>query len=175
MAAGIADDGKRDESWRHNNIGRILHSALSRFESRVFDILIESGHEEARYTHLNLTRNLDATGTSTSELARRAGMSKQAMAEIVEQCETLGLVKRLPDKNDARAKVVKFTDLGLDWLEAFRQAVAQTEVEMQEELGVLRADAISSALFAYGKKYDLLGKRQRTRRNATGAGSAHSG
>lgn len=145
------------EAWRHHNIGRILHNALNRFEARVLEILAESGHDEVRSSHINLTRNLDMTGTITTELARRAGMTKQAMGEIVEQCEKLGLVERIRDKRDARAKIVRFTKAGLKWLEIFRIALTKAEQEMRDELGYLRTDAIASALNAYGHNFDQLG------------------
>lgn len=145
-----------DDAWRHSNVGRILSNALSRFERRVFDILAENGHSELRYSHINLTRNLDLSGTITTELARRAGMTKQAMGEIVEQCEQLGLVERIRDKRDARAKIVRFTEGGLAWLEAFHIALTRAEDEMREELGYLRTDAIVTALEIYGHDFDQL-------------------
>lgn len=145
------------EAWRHHNVGRILNNALTRFEARVLEILAESGHDQVRSSHINLTRNLDMTGTITTELARRAGMTKQAMGEIVEQCEQLGLVERVRDKRDARAKIVRFTEAGLEWLEAFRIALMKAEQEMRDELGYLRTDAIVSALDTYGHNFDQLG------------------
>jgi len=86
-------------------------------------------------------------------------MTKQAMGEIVEQCEQLGLVERVRDKRDRRAKIVKFNEAGLEWLEAFRIAITTAEQEMRDELGYLRIDAIASALKAYGQNYDLLGSQ----------------
>ena len=82
------------EAWRHSNMGRILNNAVNRFERRVAEILEDHGHGEARQSHFHLTRNLDRAGTITTELARRAGMTKQAMGQIVEQCELIGLVER---------------------------------------------------------------------------------
>lgn len=146
-----------DESWRHANIGRFLNNAVNRFDNRVLELMAEAGHGEARYSHLNLTRNLDAWGTRTTELARRAGMTKQAMGEIVEQCEKLGLVVRRPDPTDARAKIVVFTAAGLEWLDACRNALKKAEQEMRDEIGYLRVDAIASALAVYGASYDPLG------------------
>lgn len=119
--------------------------------------MAQAGHDEARYSHLNLTRNLDVWGTRTTTLAKRAGMTKQAMGEIVQQCEKLGLVGRRPDPTDARAKIVVFTDAGLEWLKAFRNALEQAEQEMRAEVGYLRVDAIASALAVYGASYDPLG------------------
>lgn len=57
-----------DGSWRHSNLGRIMANALNRFERRVLEILAESGHIEVRYSHINLTRNLDIHGTITPNL-----------------------------------------------------------------------------------------------------------
>lgn len=157
-------DAIDDEAWRHSNIGRLLANALNRFERRVFEILAENGHEEVRYSYLNLTRNLDVAGTITTELARRAGMTKQAMGEIVEQCEQLGLVERVRDKRDARAKIVRFTPDGLQWLDAFRAALTTAEQEMRDELGYLRTDAIASALQSYGRDFDQLGSQATSRK-----------
>lgn len=148
-----------DEDWRHSNIGRLANNALNRFEKRVLELMAQAGRGEARYSHLNVTRNLDVGGTRTAELARRAGMTKQAMGEIVEQCEQLGLVVRRPDPTDARAKIVLFTDDGRQWLEAFRNAIKGAEREMRDEIGFLRVDAIASALAIYGAGYDPLGTR----------------
>jgi DNA-binding MarR family transcriptional regulator len=144
------------DAWRHNNIGRHLNNALNRFEKRVLEILADR-QGGVRYSHISLTRNLDVEGTITTELARRAGMTKQAMGEIVEQCEQMGLVERIRDKRDRRAKIVKFTKLGLDWLEAFHVALTKAEQEMRDELGYLRTDAIASALQIYGRNFDQLG------------------
>lgn len=83
-------------------------------------------------------------------------MTKQAMSEIVEQCEQLGLVERVRDKRDARAKVVHFTDKGLIWLDGFRVSLARAEQEMRDEIGYLRIDAIASALQDYGRAFDQL-------------------
>src|SRR5437867_1256959 len=104
------------DAWRRVNIGRLLHNAIGRFEARVLAVMCERGQDGLRASHINLTRNLDITGTTAVELARRAGMTKQAMAEIICECERLGFVEREPDPNDGRAKIVRFTERGLAWL-----------------------------------------------------------
>lgn len=140
-----------DEAWRNLNMGRIFTIALRRFEQRVLQILNECGHSEFRSHHFSLARNLDMVGASTAELARRAGITKQAMGEIVEQCEKLGLVKRVNDKSDRRAKIVQFNEPGVEWLAAFRNAITTAEQEMRDEIGCLRVDAIALALKMYGR------------------------
>jgi DNA-binding MarR family transcriptional regulator len=142
--------------WRHANIGRLLNNAVRRFEARVLELMSASGHDETRIAHVSLTRNLDVEGTRLTELARRASMSKQAMGELVDQCVELGLVDRVADPSDGRARIITFTAAGLSWLDAFRDAVDVAEQEMRAELGKATMDAILKGLADYGAEFDSL-------------------
>jgi DNA-binding MarR family transcriptional regulator len=76
-------------------------------------------------------------------------MTKQAMGDLVTQCEAWGLVVREPDPRDGRARQVRFTDTGLAWLQAFRDAVAQAEAEFRAEVGADVATVVALGLEAY--------------------------
>jgi DNA-binding MarR family transcriptional regulator len=147
---------KSGTAWRHANVGRLLNNAVRRFEARVLELMSAKGHDETRIAHVSLTRNLDVDGTRLTELARRASMSKQAMGELVDQCANLGLVDRVADPSDRRARIVMFTPAGLAWLDAFRDAVDVAEQEMRSELGKTAMDAILKGLAAYGARFDTL-------------------
>lgn len=121
--------------WRRHNPGRVLDNALRRFEDRVMELLREAGHGQTRRSHVNLTRHLDLEGTRITELARRAAMTNAAMTELIDQCEALALVERVPDPADGRARIVRFTPTGLTWLDAFGDAVACAQREMAKEVG----------------------------------------
>jgi DNA-binding MarR family transcriptional regulator len=83
-------------------------------------------------------------------------MSKQAMGELVDQCTELGLVDRVADPSDGRARIVKFTRAGLTWLNALRDAIDIAEREMRAELGKTTMDTILKGLSAYGATFDTL-------------------
>jgi DNA-binding MarR family transcriptional regulator len=151
---------KSGTAWRHANIGRLLNNAVRRFEGRVLELMSAKGHAETRIAHVNLTRNLDVEGTRLTELARRASMSKQAMGELVDQCMELGLVDRIADPNDGRARIVRFTSAGRIWLEEFRDAVDVAEREMRAELGKSAMDTILKGLAAYGARFDTLDEQE---------------
>ena len=147
---------KSGTAWRHANVGRLLNNAVRRFEARVLELMSARGHDETRIAHVSLTRNLDVDGTRLTELARRASMSKQAMGELVDQCANLGLVDRVADPSDRRARIVMFTPAGRALLDAFRDAVDVAEQEMRSELGKATMDAILKGLASYGAKFDTL-------------------
>jgi DNA-binding MarR family transcriptional regulator len=136
-------------AWRRSNIGRRLNEAVRIFEARIIERLHEAGHTELSVTHINLTRNLDETGTRLTELARRASMTKQSMSELVDQVERTGLIERRPDPTDGRAKLVCFTDEGLAWLEAFRTALTVADREMRDQIGSEMVDLMVELLNTY--------------------------
>lgn len=144
------------DQWRHDNIGRLLNNAIARFEARVLELMAQAGEADARLSHLSLTRNLDRSGTRVSDLAARAGMTKQAMGELVAQCVALGLVASAVDPSDKRARIIRFTSRGLQWLQAFRRAVDKAEQEMRKETGAAGMDALRKALKLYGGRFDSL-------------------
>jgi len=85
-------------------------------------------------------------------------MSKQAMAQLVDQCEAWDLVFKDPDVVDKRAKKIQFTALGISWLRAFELAVLQAEQEFKLEVGLEVATVISLGLEVYADS-------QRNKRN----------
>jgi DNA-binding MarR family transcriptional regulator len=73
-----------------------------------------SGHPDVRAPHGNVMQFLDNEGTRVSDLARRAQITKQSMAELVGHLERHGYVERVPDPDDRRAKLVRPTARGLE-------------------------------------------------------------
>jgi DNA-binding MarR family transcriptional regulator len=60
------------------------------------------------------------------------------------------MVSRSHDPADGRARQVRFTDSGLAWLSAYRDAVAQAELELRHAIGEEVATVIAIGLEAYG-------------------------
>lgn len=146
--------------WRQAHMGHWLRLALERFDTRVLVLmahhpgmplglanLVTRGQVGA--AHIHITRHLATEGSRLTELARSAGMSKQAMGTLVAQCEAWGMVTRSPDPVDARAQQLRFTATGLAWLEAYREAVEQAELELRHAVGEEVATVLSIGLEAY--------------------------
>ena len=70
---------------------------------------------------------LDATGARPSTLAQRAGITKQAISQLVRELEARGYVEQVPDSTDTRAKIVRLTQRGVD----IQAACAEVKRELQ--------------------------------------------
>jgi DNA-binding MarR family transcriptional regulator len=81
---------------------------------------------------------LDDDGTTVSTLAERAGVSKQAMADLVVHLELHGYVTREPDPSDGRAKLVLLTDRGREVMDIALGAVPAIEQQLAELTGERR-------------------------------------
>lgn len=148
------------DAWRQTHLGRLLELARQRFDARVLalmaqndDLALSLAHLAGRgrlgASHVHITRHLPVQGCSLSQLAARAGISKQAMGKLVDQCCAWDLVRRIADLHDARAITVRFTDAGTQWLLAYQQAVQQAEAEFRASVGDEVATVVHLALEAY--------------------------
>ncbi|HQQ70352.1 MAG TPA: MarR family winged helix-turn-helix transcriptional regulator [Alicycliphilus sp.] len=157
----MSDDTIFDDRWRQAHLGRLLGHAMRRFDARVLKLMARdvqvplalanlAAREQVSAAHIHITRHLSLQGDRLTDLAERAGMAKQSMARLVDQCEAWGLVTRECDGRDARARLVRFTPTGLAWLQAFRDAVAQAEAEFRAEVGDDVATVVALGLEAYG-------------------------
>jgi len=149
-----------DDRWRETHLGRLLGHAMRRFDARVLSLMAQNDQvplalsnlaakDQISAAHIHITRHLSLQGSRLTELAQAAGMSKQAMGHLVDQCEAWGLVKRESDSRDARARQVVFTEAGLAWLSAFQVAVAQAEEEFKASVGNEIATVVALGLEAY--------------------------
>lgn len=148
------------DAWRQTHLGRLLGDAMRRFDARVYALMARdvavplalsnlAAREQVTAAHVHITRHLAREGSRLTELAQQAGMSKQAMGALVDQCMAWGLVTREADPHDARARLVRFTSDGLAWLDAFRRSVAQAESEFRASVGEDVATVVSLGLEAY--------------------------
>jgi DNA-binding MarR family transcriptional regulator len=153
---------KVDDRWRQMHLGRLLGHAMRKFDERVLHLMAHdagvplalanlAARDQISAAHIHITRHLAMQGSRLTVLAQAAGMSKQAMGDLVDQCEAWGLVKRERDAQDARAKKVVFTADGLAWLDAFKTAVAQVETEFKESVGQDVATVVTLGLEAYAQ------------------------
>ena len=149
-----------DSGRRQAHLGHWLALALQRFDTRVLQLMARNdrvplalsnlaARGSLTASHIHITRHLALQGSRLTDLAQRAGVSKQAMGKLVGQCEAWGLVQRQSDAQDARARRVVFTATGLAWLQAFEEAVTQAETELRAAVGPEVATVIAIGLEAY--------------------------
>jgi len=146
--------------WRESHLGQLLALASERFEATVRARLAQHPSAPLTFTRLaernqistsllHLLQHLPTHGTTLTDLAHLCGMRKQSMANVVTQGEAWGIVEVQTSTTDARARHIAFTPLGLSWLRAYNDAVAQAQAEFRQTIGEEVATVVLLGLEAY--------------------------
>jgi DNA-binding MarR family transcriptional regulator len=105
-------------------IGRFLRDLWATYTAEV-TARLQIGHDGITNAQTRVMTLIDREGTRPSELARRAGMTRQSMNEALAGLERSGLVTITADPTHARAKVATLTAAGAAGLrDGLRAALA---------------------------------------------------
>ncbi len=94
-----------------------------------------AGYEQAKPAHNAVFGTLPLRGARTSDLAVRAGVTRQSMGEVVRELVDLGVVEMRPDPQDRRAKLVTYTEAGLEQVRSGTAHIVDFDERMVAELG----------------------------------------
>ena len=132
--------------WRFN-IGALMRDPLALLDLRLKEKLDVVGYDDLRRNH-GLVFQYIGAGARVVDLARRAQMTKQSMAEIVAYLEERGYVTRAVDPSDARAKIVRLTPKGEAAQPAALTAITEIEAEWKALFGEARFERLRRELGA---------------------------
>jgi DNA-binding MarR family transcriptional regulator len=93
-------------------IGALLRVPANAILRRIIMELNAAGFDELRLPHMAVLQFPGPDGVSPGALAERAGISKQAMNQLLRSLEGCGYLARSDAKHDGRASVVRLTRRG---------------------------------------------------------------
>jgi DNA-binding MarR family transcriptional regulator len=124
------------------DISHLLLDAFRALDREIWAALVDRGAGELRPSQATALLLVDRQGTRLSEMAQRAAITKQAMMQLVDDLQEMGCVRRLPDPEDARAKIVRLTAKGLRHRSNARKAIQAVESRLRRRLGGRRYEAL---------------------------------
>lgn len=130
-------------------LSRLLLEGHRGLAAQMVSELDERGYPDVRAGHAAVFIYIDRrSGTRLTELARRARITKQGMMMILDDLESRGYVRRVPDELDGRAKIVRLTAKGRRCAAETRRAAAAIEGRARRELGQRRYAQLRETLEA---------------------------
>ena len=93
-------------------IGALLRVPAQAIQRRIISELNASGFDDLRVPHMAVLQFPGPDGVRPGMLAERAGMSKQAMNQLLKSLESLGYLIRSDAPDEGRARIVRFTKRG---------------------------------------------------------------
>ena len=140
------------DQWQIHGEEVTLLSLLSGAKELAIDELhrrlADEGFADIRPGHGCVFRFIEAEGSRLTEVASRAGMTKQSVGEVVADLERLGYVERVPDPDDRRAKIIRLSERGWDAERAAKVILADIERGWAREVGEERVAELRGTLEA---------------------------
>jgi DNA-binding MarR family transcriptional regulator len=131
---------------RRQDFVALLFSAAEGLVGELTTRMETLGYGDIREGHGCVFGNIDPDGMRLTELAERAGMTKQAVGEAVSDLERLAYAERVADPRDGRAKIIRLTERGQAAQRAAFQIIAEIEDEWVKLFGAERVEGMRSLL-----------------------------
>lgn len=135
---------------------------LFRASRRINDYALYSLYQKTgvpfRPSHTAMLPHINAEGVRASEIAKKLGISKQAVSKRINELVEFGTVERIPDPTDGRAMLVRFNSLSI--LEGL-QHLNVVEEEFSDSVGRREMDALAETLQALLDYLDTLAPKDK--------------
>lgn len=137
------------EAAKRASVGQLLLKCARLLDERaVARVNQEAGEARPRLrpAHTRLLPHVDVEGTRLTELARRLGITKQAVGQLVDDLVQQGVLELAPDPEDRRARRVRFTPKGMAAIAHGLGILQHIESELSRRIGAQRMRALHETL-----------------------------
>jgi DNA-binding MarR family transcriptional regulator len=128
-------------------IGALLRVPAQAIQRRIIKGLNAAGFEDLRVPHMAVLQYPGPDGIRPGVLAERAGMSKQAVNQILRSLERLGYIVRSDAPDEGRARIIRLTKRGRAAYSRIYDILRNIEHEWSAELGTARFAQLKGLLF----------------------------
>lgn len=125
--------------------------ALGRRLSREMKAIASPDLEAIGGRRARLLQIIPVDGMRVTDLASRAGVTKQAIGQLVDTLEELGLVQSTPSTSDRRVRWVARTPAGDAVVDQTLALIAEAEDRLRAEVGRTRFDAMLATMRELGR------------------------
>jgi DNA-binding MarR family transcriptional regulator len=119
-------------------IGALLRVPAQAIHRRLIKELNAAGFSELHLPHMAVLQYPGPDGVRPGTLAERAGVSKQAMNQLLSSLERLGYIVRSDSPHEGRARIIRFTKRGHAAYSKIHDILRDIEREWSAELGPRR-------------------------------------
>ena len=118
-----------------DHIGWTLWRATLAWRKDFVAAMAAAGHDWFAQARGNLLVHVGPDGIRQGDLAEKAGLTKQAVQQFVDELVKDGIVMRAPDRTDARARRVCLTPLGEAAMRDADRIKLEIETRWRHQLG----------------------------------------
>jgi DNA-binding MarR family transcriptional regulator len=128
------------------NFGVLLFIPYRHMENRILQAIKDAGYDDVTLAQARVFQRIAPGGSRLTELAEQSQMTKQSVAGLVDELERMRYVKRVPDPNDRRARLIQIDKRGRQAAKAAQAAHDDIQAEWRSHLGARRFSQLRDTL-----------------------------
>lgn len=126
--------------------------------------LLDNAVNDFKLAYMPLIMNIDTDGVTNTELARRAGITKQGMSQVVQELEEKKYIKIESNPGDKRSSIIRLTEKGKAFVLTSRTCQKNLHTELQKVLGKARFDMVIEAMYEVIDYHEDLNRKKNDKR-----------
>ena len=127
------------------DLATLMFVSYRAMDERVREAMRDAGYD-VTVAQARIAQRIAEDGTRLTELADRAQVTKQTASLLVAALEREGLVERVPDPDDGRARLIRLSTRGRQAAQRAMEVVIGVEQEWTEHLGPELTDRMREGL-----------------------------
>ena len=127
------------------DLATLMFVSYRAMDERVREAMRDAGYD-VTVAQARIAQRIAEDGTRLTELADRAQVTKQTASLLVAALEREGLVERVPDPDDGRARLIRLSARGRQASQRAMEVVIGVEREWAEHLGPELTDRMREGL-----------------------------
>jgi DNA-binding MarR family transcriptional regulator len=139
--AGIAEVGFETPA-----IGGLLRTVWQLHRDQMYERLVAAGYPDVTRAQFALLRFPGVDGMRPGEAAELAGLSKQAVNDLLGELERSGYLERKPHPADGRGRVIQLTHRGRRLQQTTHQISRELEADWAAQIGQERIASLKQTL-----------------------------
>src|ERR1700691_1193432 len=130
-----SDSLDHPDGERSPYVGAMLRVVWQWVRDQLYAGVVAAGYDDLNAAHVGLWRYPGLEGLRPSQLADRAGITKQSVNDLLGHLEGHGYLLRVPDSADGRARTIRLTSRGRRLEQTIYAEAGAAQLRIAEILG----------------------------------------
>lgn len=143
---------KKVDDIRPDHVGWRLWDAAAVWKEKFAEQMVLAGHDWYAEARSSVMPFVGIDGTRQADIVAKMGLSKQAVQQLIVDLEHSGILRRDPDPDDGRGKIVRFTAAGLAAQKDSAKVKRLVEADIRTKLGNDEFDQLMATLKKIGSE-----------------------
>jgi DNA-binding MarR family transcriptional regulator len=120
------------------NFGVLLFIPYRHMENRILQAIKDAGYDELTLAQARVFQRIVPGGSRLTDLAEQAQITKQSAAGLIDELERMRFVRRVPDPNDRRARLIQLDRRGREAVKVAQATHDEIQAEWRAHIGIRR-------------------------------------